>query len=274
MSLIQAIVLGIVQGLTEFVPISSSAHLVLVPAVLGWQFSRDTAFVFDVLVQMGTLLAVVTYFHRDLIELIKEAIAGILRMRPLEKPMSRFAWLLVLATLPAFIAGLILKDLVALAFSSPIAVSAFLLFTAFWLALSERLGDRTRDLNELTATDAIWIGVAQAMALFPGVSRSGATIGGGLIRNLDRRSSARFSFLMSIPVMLGASVIALVDLLRIAELRPLIGPLIAGFLTAAIVGYLSIRWLLSYLSENSLRLFIAYCALLGIVGLAGGLLHG
>jgi undecaprenyl-diphosphatase len=274
MTLIQAIVLGIVQGLTEFLPISSSAHLVLVPVLFGWEFSNQTAFVFDVLVQMGTLLAVVAYFHRDLIELVKEAIAGIIRMRPFERPMARLAWLLILATLPALVAGLILKDLVEQAFSKPIAVSAFLLFTAFWLTLSERLGDRTRGLNDLTAADAVWIGATQAIALFPGISRSGATIGGGLMRNLDRRLSARFSFLMSIPVMLGASVIALADLIQIADLRALIAPLIAGFLTAAIVGYFSIRWLLAYLSRNNLKLFVTYCAIVGIIGIAVGLVYG
>jgi undecaprenyl-diphosphatase len=273
MSIFQAIVLGIVQGLTEFIPLSSSAHLVLVPAVMRWTFTQDAAFVFDVLVQMGTLLAVVAYFRRDLIGLIKGALDGIHRMRPFEAPMSRLAWLLVLATLPAIIAGLLLKDVVEQAFSSPTAASAFLLFTAFWLALSERLGRRSRDLTGLSVMDAVWVGLAQAMALFPGVSRSGATIGGGLMRNLDRTSAARFSFLMSIPVMLGAGVIALGDLIRMAELRPLVGPVITGFLTAAIVGYISIRWLLTYLSTHNLKLFVAYCAIVGIIGVILGILH-
>jgi undecaprenyl-diphosphatase len=274
MSIFQAVVLGIVQGLTEFIPLSSSAHLVLVPAVLGWTFSQQAAFVFDVLVQMGTLLAVIAYFRRDLIGMLGGVLRGISRLRPLETPEARLAWLLVLATVPAVIAGLLLKDLVEQAFSSPTAVSAFLLFTAFWLLLSERLGRRSRDLTSLNAMDAIWVGLAQAIALFPGVSRSGATIGGGLMRNLDRTASARFSFLMSIPVMLGAGAIALGDLIRMAELQTLAVPVVAGFVTAAIVGYASIRWLLSYLSTHNMRVFIGYCAVIGTIGVVLGLLHG
>jgi undecaprenyl-diphosphatase len=273
MSLIQALVLGIVQGLTEFIPISSSAHLVLVPAALGWRLEPDVAFVFDVLVQLGTLTAVVIYFRRDLVELVEQAIGGILRLRPFEDPMSREAWLLILATLPAVIAGLLLKDLVEQAFSNPTAVSGFLLLTALWLALTDRLGRRTRDMGNLNAADALWIGLAQAAALFPGVSRSGATIGGGLARHLDRPSAARFSFLMSIPVMLGASVIAGRDLIGLGELRPLVVPLAVGFLAAAAVGYVSIRWLLTYLSAHSLRVFVVYCALVGTVGVIAGLLR-
>jgi undecaprenyl-diphosphatase len=273
MTLIQAIILGIVQGLTEFIPVSSSAHLVLVPAALGWSFSRDATFVFDVLVQMGTLLAVIVYFRRELIALITGVVAGILRLRPFDNPMSRLGWLLVLATSPAVVAGLLLKDLVEQAFSSPIAVCAFLLITALWLTLSERSGKRSRDLTGLTFIDALWIGLTQVMALFPGISRSGATIGGGLTRNMDRASSARFAFLMSIPVMLGAGVIASGDLIRNTELRPLIPPLAVGFVMAAIVGYVSIRWLLAYLSSHSLRLFAAYCAIVGVAGLVLGLLH-
>jgi undecaprenyl-diphosphatase len=273
MSLIQALVLGIVQGLTEFIPVSSSAHLVLVPAVLGWRFSPVAAFVFDVLVQLGTLLAVVIYFRKELFELVRQAIDGILHLHPFEKPMSRLAWLLVLATVPAIIAGLLLKDVVEQAFSNPIAVSGFLLLTALWLEISERMGRRSHRLPDLRAADALWIGVAQATALFPGVSRSGATIGGGLARDLDRTSAARFSFLMSIPVMLGASVIALRDLIGIPEIRQLIVPLVVGFLAAAAVGYVSIRWLLAYLSSHNLRVFVAYCAIVGTVGVILGLLR-
>jgi undecaprenyl-diphosphatase len=272
MSLVQAVLLGIVQGLTEFLPISSSAHLVLVPALLGWRFSEDTAFVFDVLVQMGTLVAVVVYFRQDLVGLVRGTIDGLIRRRPFEAPMSRLAWLIVLATLPAVIAGLFLKDIVDQVFSDPIAVSYFLLLTAVWLVLSERIGKRTRDLDGLSAADALWVGVAQAAALFPGISRSGSTIGAGLTRHLDRQSSARFSFLMSIPVMLGASVIALNDLMRIAELRSMIAPLVVGFIAASIVGYLSIRWMLAYLLRRSLTVFAVYCAVVGVAGVVSGLL--
>src|SRR4030067_433306 len=138
MSLVQAVLLGIVAGLTEFLPISSSAHLVLVPALLGWTFSEDTAFVFDVLVQMGTLVAVGVYFRQELGGLVRGIIAGLVRRRPFYAPMSRLAWLIVLAAPPAVIAGLYLKDLVERIFSDPIAASYFLFLTAIWVILSER----------------------------------------------------------------------------------------------------------------------------------------
>ncbi len=274
MNLLQACVLGIIQGLTEFLPISSSAHLVLVPWALNWRFEPQAAFVFDVLVQDGTLLAVIAYFWHDLVGLARAAVKGLLGGRPFADPQARLAWLLLLASLPAAAAGLLLKDWVEAAFGRPAVVSGFLLVTAALLLVSERVGRRSRGLVALRVSDSLWIGLAQALALFPGISRSGATISAGLVRDLERPEAARFSFLMSIPVMLGAGAVALNDLAGVPSMGALVPALIAGAVTAAVTGYLSIRWLLGYLARRPLTLFAGYCAVVGLAGLTLSLLRG
>jgi undecaprenyl-diphosphatase len=274
-TLIQALILGIVQGLTEFIPVSSSAHLVLVPWLLGWTFEAQAAFAFNVLVQLGTLLAVIVAFWRDGVSLLMAAI-GALRTRRWAE--GRPAWLLILATLPAAAAGILLKDLVEQAFASPAASAGFLLVTATLLGLSEilrrRMGERPpappaaakadRDaLEELKPADTLIIGLAQALALFPGISRSGSTIAAGLARGLTRPQAARFSFLMSIPIMMGAGLVAASDLASLPNAEELLPSLAAGFLAAALVGFLAIRWLPASWRGPGLR----YCALAGLAGL-------
>jgi undecaprenyl-diphosphatase len=265
MTLLQSIILGIIQGLTEFLPISSSAHLVIVPYLLGWHIPAQEAFVFDVLVQLGTLLAVIFYFRKDLYRIILGVIEGIIHRRPFSEPMSRLGWILVLATIPAVIAGILFKDLVERAFGSPIAVALFLLGTAALLVIAEWVGKRTRQFDTITWMDALIAGLFQVISLLPGISRSGSTITGGMIRNLDRPSAARFSFLMSVPVMLGAGALALVDLIKSPNFTGQIPTLIAGFIISAIVGYFSIRWLLSYLVKRPLYLFAVYCLVVSII---------
>ena len=173
MTAFQALILGIVQGATEFLPVSSSGHLVLVPWLLGWQLDPQAAFVFDVLVQWGTLLAVIVYFWRELPGLALAALRGLIHGHPLESPAARMAWLLVLASLPAAVLGLVFKDTVEATFGQPTMVFGFLLVTSALLAVSEWLGHRTRSMESLRWTDALWIGLAQVLALFPGVSRLG-----------------------------------------------------------------------------------------------------
>lgn len=267
MTLLQALVLGIVQGASEFLPISSSGHLVLVPWLLGWDLDPQAAFIFDVLVQWGTTLAVVIYFWKDLWRLLRAAWRGLRTRAPLREPESRTAWWVVLASLPAAALGLGLKSLVQAAFGSPQAVSLFLLLTAALLLVGERIGRKTKDLPALSALDALLIGFAQALALFPGVSRSGATIAGGLMRDVEREPAARFSFLMSVPVMLGAGAVALRDLAQMSDPFAHAGTLLVGFLSAAVVGFAAIHWLLRYLSRHPLTLFAAYCAFIGFGGL-------
>jgi len=266
-TVLQAVILGIVQGLTEFLPVSSSAHLVIVPWALGWEFDPAYAFAFDVLVQMGTLLAVVVYFARTLREMLAAVGSGLRARRPFVDSQARLGWLILVATLPAVVAGLLLHDLVEAVFASPTAVFTFLLLTGALLAGAERFGRPQRGLDHLNAADAVAVGAAQALALFPGISRSGSTISAGLLRRLRRPEAARLSFLMSIPVMVGAGLVGLKDLADLAPSPELLLPVAIGFLTSAIVGYLSIRWLLAYLAGHRLTVFAVYCFVVGILGL-------
>lgn len=264
MTVLQAIILGIVQGLTEFLPVSSSAHLVIVPFLLGWNIPSEQVFPFDVLVQMGTLLAVIIYFWADLWEIVKAFLSGLMRLKPFEQPAARMGWYLILATIPAVVFGLLIKDEVEAAFNSVVVTAGFLIVTAIFLILAEYYGKRTRALYHFTWLDALVMGLFQAISVFPGISRSGSTITGGLLRQLDRTSAARFSFLMSIPVMVGAGILGVKDLLEQPtwiDLWPLIA---VGFAVAAVVGYLSIRWMLRFVTSHSLRSFAVYCFAIGL----------
>lgn len=274
MSPFQALILGIVQGLTEFIPVSSSAHLVLVPWLLGWQFPQDVAFVFDVLVQLGTLVALIVYFWADLLAMARAVLAGLVRRRPFETLAARLGWLVVFATLPAVVLGVALKDFFERLFNSPITTAVELLITAALLVISERLGRRTRGLDSLNWVDALVIGLAQALAITPGISRSGATIAGGLVRGLERPAAARFSFLMSVPVMIGAGVVAGKDLFAIPNFSQYLVPIAIGFVAAAVVGYACIRWLIAFLSRHSLYVFAAYCVAFSLLCLVVALVRG
>ena len=270
MTLIQSIILGIVQGLTEFLPISSSAHLVLIPHLLGWSLPEAQVFPFDVLVQLGTLVAVILYFWSDLWKILKAFFQGLVARKPFEDPNARMGWYLILASIPAGFSGILLKDKVEAAFNDPNATAYFLFGTAALLILAEMLGKRTRSLTGMKWFDALWMGLFQAMSIFPGISRSGSTIAGGMTRNLDRPSAARFSFLMSIPVMLGAGLVSITDVIKMPDLGSFLPILLVGFVAALLVGYLSIHWLLSFLNKRSFYLFAAYCVLLGAVALIVG----
>lgn len=263
MTLYQSIILGVIQGASEFLPISSSGHLVLAPYVFGWQIPPLEAYVFDVLVQVATLAAVLIYYQKDLLQIIKSMFKGLSAGKPLIDTHARLGWYLILATIPAGLAALFLKDTFEKAFSSPKSAAIFLICTSLFLITAEVFGSRTRSLDTASWYDALLIGIFQIFALFPGISRSGSTISGAMIRGLNRESAARFSFLMAVPVMFAAGIFAVSDLVNapglVAKL-PIYG---AGFITAALVGYLSIRWFISYLSKQSLYLFAGYCAILG-----------
>jgi undecaprenyl-diphosphatase len=259
MSILQAIILGIVQGITEFLPISSSAHLVLVPYWLGWQIPQDQVFAFDVIVQMGTLIAVIIYFWKDLWNIFTAVFRGILSKKPLEEQAARMGWMVILATIPAGIFGLLVKPLVEEAFQSPMITGLLLLVTAALLILGEMLGKHIRNLEEITWLDALIIGLFQAVAIFPGISRSGATISGGLIRQLDREASARFSFLMSIPIMVAAGGMEVLHMGKIQDPAGFIPMVILGTVVAGLVGFASIKWLLGYLKKHTLSVFAIFC---------------
>jgi undecaprenyl-diphosphatase len=238
----------------------------------------EDAFVFDVLVQVATLLAVFTYFWRDIISIVSAVSVGIRKRSPFKDPMARLGWLLILGTVPAGVFGLILEEAVERAFASPTATGAALLFTAGLLVAAERTGERNRSIDKLNWVDALWIGFFQVLAIFPGVSRSGTTITGGMTRDLDRPAAARFAFLMSIPIMLAAGLLASLDLVALSQSSPgnplsLLSVFVPGFIAAAFVGYMSIRWLLRYLMSNSLYIFAFYCAVLGSLVLVVSLLR-
>ncbi len=268
MTFLQSIILGILQGITEFLPISSSAHLVLFPYLLNWNIPEDQLFPFNVLVQMGTLAAVIYYYRADIWIIMKAMLKGIVNRQPFAEVEARTGWLTLLASVPAGAIGLLLKPLVQSAFSSPSVTAVFLFVTAGLLVASETIGKRTRSIGNLTWHDALWIGAFQLLAVFPGISRSGATITAGMTRNLKRKTAGQFSFLMSIPIMLAAGLIGLLDLQGITNLENFLPLMTVGFLTAAMVGYFSISWLISYINNHSLLPFAGYCLILGAGSLA------
>lgn len=262
MSILQAFFLGIVQGLTEFAPVSSSAHLALVPWYLGWQ---EPALTFDTTLHLGTLLAVFVYFARDIWNLACAFFAS-LRERSLRgDPNRALAWWLLLGTLPAAIIGAVFKKQFEALFAEPTYIAVFLLCTAVLLTAAEVLGKRARRFA-LNWLDALLIGLAQAVAIAPGISRSGATISMGMYRGLTRAAAARFSFLLSLPIILGTGLVQLRELAREPAQADLL-TLGVGFLAAAVVGYLTIRYLLRYLQTRTLYPFAAYCAALGVLTL-------
>ena len=271
MSLLHALILGIIQGVTEYIPVSSSAHLVLVPWLLGWP---DPPFTFEVLVQWGTLVGVFVYFWRDVWDIARDVVLGLAHRRPFETLAARTGWYIVLGTLPAVVFGLLFKDFFEAAFGMPKIVAALLLGTAAILTAAERFGRRERTTRDFGWLDALIVGVWQVIAILPGISRSGATIGGAMVRGFDRRSAARFSFLLSIPALLGAGVVAIGDLLKAERLATDMPALVIGFIAAAISGYLCIRWLLAYLQRRSLVVFAVYCTLFGLFCLAVALIRG
>ena len=270
MTFLQAIILGIVQGLTEFLPISSSAHLVLIPYLLGWQIPISQAFVFDILVQLGTLTAVIIYFRKDLWAILTEWLHGIFHRVPFGTFNSRMGWYLILATIPAGLLGITIKGKVEAVFNNPLLTASLLFGTAILLVVAERVGKRIRALESMNWKDALWVGVFQAISIFPGISRSGSTISGGMIRNLDKPSATRFAFLMSIPVMIAAGLIGMLDLIKVPNVVAFLPVMAVGFLTAAVVGYLSIRWLLGYIAKRNFYPFAIYCAVLASLTIAFG----
>lgn len=259
MDIIQAIVLGLLQGATEFIPVSSSGHLVLVPWLLNWE---SPGLVFDTVVHWGTLVAVLAYFWRDWLALIGAWLQGLVRW-DWRDPLARLMWLLILGSVPAAALGFLWEDLFESLFGRPAWVAFFLLVTAALLVVSERLGRRSRKMTDLGWLDALLIGLGQAMAIAPGISRSGATMAAGLFRGLDRTIAARFSFLLATPIIFGAGLLQLAGLVGAADAAAQIPALVAGFLAAAVAGYVCIWALLRYLQRGKLYPFALYCAAAG-----------
>src|SRR5947207_2943966 len=256
--LIRAAILGIVQGLTEFLPISSSAHLILVPKYLGWTDPFLDSAAFDVMLHMGTLVALLAYFWRDLIRLLGAWLASIRDRSLAGDPNRRLSWLLLISVVPAAILGAGLESFFDRTFRDAIAwIGVFILVGAGLLWLAERWGTRRRGLDDMTSRDAVTIGLGQAIALFPGISRSGITIATGLFLGLEREAAARFSFLMAIPVIAGAGLVKTRELLG-SGLGGHEGALAVGMALSAASGLAAIAFLLAYLRRNSTAVFITY----------------
>ena len=262
MDLIQIIVLAIVQGLSEFLPISSSAHLILFPRLAGWE---DQGLAFDVAVHLGTLLAVVWYFREEVFGMTRDWFASLARRQRVGD--SRLAWAVILGTIPVGIAGLLFKDFIEVELRSPLVIAWTTIGFGLLLWWSDRVGRRTpqpRDEHSLSWKDILLIGCAQALALIPGTSRSGVTMTAGLLLGLSRSGAARFSFLLSIPVILLASGLSTLDLIEGSV--PVDWTAMAlGVVLSAVSAYLCIHVFLKLLERVGMLPFVIYRMILGVV---------
>jgi undecaprenyl-diphosphatase len=267
MTVVHAFLLGIIQGLTEFIPVSSTAHLLIGQTLLGLA-ADDAMFSFLVLVQIGTIVSLLIYFWKDLLTIVVDTLKNLGGLRNFKSlpENAKMGWYILIATVPALLAGYFLKDAVEALFRLPLLQAAIRLFAAaVLLFLAESLTKKDRRLDSMNWLDALVVGLFQIVSVFPGASRSGSTISGGMFRNFDRPSAARFAFLMSVPVMLAAGAYEMLDVVRMPGLAEFLPALAVGFLAAAVVGWLSVRWLLRYLAGHSLYVFSAYCAVIGVI---------
>ena len=261
---LQAALIGILQGLTEFIPVSSSAHLELAPWIFGWRSNGLlNSLAFDVFLHLGTLLALLGYFAGDWLRLLRAAVASIRERRIGADPDRRLAWLLILATVPAALIGFVGEDWInehlhADSNGVRLAIAGFVVLGAIVLSLADRFGSRRREINGLDAPSALAIGLSQALALLPGISRSGATISTGLLLGLTRESAARFSFLLATPITLGAGLYGSRHLLGASHTGTEWLAIGAGFVAAAVSGMLAIGFLLRWLRTRSVTVFSVY----------------
>lgn len=261
MDLFQSIIIGLLQGLTEFLPISSSGHILIVPAILGWP---DPGAAFTAVIQLGTEAAVLIYFRRDLWDIATTWLDSLRRPERRRELNARMGWYLIAATVPIGILGLAFEDQIENAARNLWLVGTTLIVFGIVLGVADNVGSRRKDVGNLSMRDGILIGLAQSLALIPGVSRSGATISAGLLLGLDRAAAARFSFLLAIPAVVISGLFQLYGILSGEEAvgEPLVNVIVAT-LVAFVVGYAVIAWLLRYLSTNSYAIFVGYRLLLG-----------
>ncbi len=283
MPILEAIILGIVQGLTEFLPVSSTAHLALVPWLvtrLGLANWSDPGLTFDVALHAGTLFAILLYFWRTWIQIIRAALGGkVVRfsetsdnqrdLTPEEQRRERqLLWYMIAATIPAALAGALLEKHIETTFRAPALVASMLIIVAVIMWIAERMSKFEKPLPQIGLGDAMTVGVLQAFAVVPGVSRSGITITGGLFRNFTREAAARFSFLLSTPIIGGAALFKLHHVMKhglpAGEMAPGMAAFAAGIVVSALVGYVTIGFLLRYLQTKTLTVFIVYRILFGI----------
>jgi undecaprenyl-diphosphatase len=272
----QAVVLGIVQGLTEFLPVSSSGHLILVRDLMHWP---DPGLTFDVALHAGTLVAVLIYFAGLWIRILRAAFGANVRiddapgvsgtLSPEELKQQRMLlWLLVLGTIPGAIIGKLFEKQAEETFRQPALVASLMIVVALIMWWAEKAGSQRKHLTQVTAADALTVGIAQATAIMPGVSRSGSTIAAGLFRGLTRDAAARFSFLLATPIIAGACLLNALHLRHTGIPADMKQAFIVGTLVSAVVGYITIAAFIRYLRTNSLKIFIVYRIIFGIIVLA------
>ena len=266
MPLLQVIVLAVVQGLTEFLPISSTAHLYLTSWLLGW---HTEALDFDIALHIGTLLAVLLYFLRDWLQILAQGL-GMSFGRDVELTRNRMMlWLLAIATIPVGICGYVFNRQAETTWRNPLVIGVMLVAVGVLMWLAERAGRMRRDLSSLNLPDAVLIGLAQVLSIVPGTSRSGITISAGLFRDFDRPSAARFSFLLSTPAIAAAAGKALYDMHKHGGLGAILNaPFVVGVAVSALTGCVVIAWFLRYLRRSSLLPFVYYRIIFGIIVIA------
>jgi len=278
--ILEAIVLGIIQGLTEFLPVSSTAHLALVPWLvtrLGLANWSDPGLTFDVALHAGTLFAILLYFWRTWIQILRAAFGGkvvrfsetsdgVRDLTPEEQTRERrLLWYMIAATIPAGIAGALLEKRIETTFRAPALVAFMLILVAVVMWLAERSSQFVKPLSDIDLTDAMTVGTLQAFAVIPGVSRSGITIAGGLFRNFTRDAAARFSFLLSTPIIAGAALLKLHHVMKEGLPPGMMTGFVVGMVVSAVVGYATIAWFIRYLQVKTLKIFIIYRIVLGIL---------
>ncbi len=266
-TIIQALIMGIVQGLTEFLPVSSSGHLILVPYLFGWDDPFITSLAFSVMLHIGTLVALLTYFKGDWLRLIPAGLATIRDRSFQEDPDRKLAWALVAATIPAAIVGFLFSDFFETQIRQPGLVAVTMVVGGLILWIADRFGAQSRTVDDVTLPVATGIGIAQALALIPGISRSGISISAGRFAGLDRAAAARFAFLMATPITAGAIVFEARKLLTgEAGVEVAMVPLLVGLVASLISGFAAIHFMLRYLRTRSLQVFVWYrFALVAIV---------
>jgi undecaprenyl-diphosphatase len=275
MDIIQGIIIGIVQGLTEFLPVSSSAHLVFIQKILGVQSSLA----FDTFLHLGTLIAVMWFFRYDIYKMIlswlssvRDILSGRFREGFYSDPYKRLAWYVILATIPVALVGVLFEDSVDALFSGALYVPAFFLFvTGTILYLSQRMTSGEINYNTITKKEALFMGLGQACAILPGLSRSGTTIAAGLTIGLNKEFAAKFSFILSIPAILGAFLLQAKDIGSAMDANFL--PVFLGFIASIIAGYMAIKWMLDLIQNKSLDIFAYYCWVIGILVFMGSIAH-
>ena len=272
--IVQALVLGIVQGLTEFLPVSSSGHLIVVPFLAGWDDPFITSLAFSVMLHLGTLVALLVYFRADWIRLVPAGIAAARDRSFGGDPDRKLAWLLVASTIPAAIVGLVFNDLIEGSFRQVGLVAFTLVLGGVLLFVADRFGAKSRGIEDVTFPIAVGIGVAQALALVPGISRSGISIAAGRLVGMDRESAARFAFLMATPITAGAGLFEARKLLAgEGGVDVSIMPLVVGMIASLVSGLIAIHFMLGFLRRQSLDVFVWYrfalAAVVLIVWLAG-----